>query len=599
MADRVDQRPAAATSPTLQRLRENATGFRHATTSARHASSIPLAVSVAGARAPLGGVDVRPVLTSAPAAFPSVSDVLSMDVVKFALPKVVSGGAGLDRRVRWVHVGEICEIAEYLTGGELVLTTGVALPADSPGLSRYVAALDDAGASGLVVGLGHRFTHSELPGSLRLTSDKRQFPLIVLGRDTPFVRFTAAVNRHIVHAQVEELQASEAMHRTFAEMALEGASAQEIIRQTARMIRRPVVLESLTHRVLEFDTATVDADLVLGDWERRSRMAQPAGRAAFDETNKWLIATVGARGHDWGRLIVLTDVTPAPADLMVLERAASALALQRLTAGESEPVEMRTHRGIIDDLLTHAHPIEEVARRTRALGVPLRGRRLLGVAVRQPHDEGARAQRPAPASPLAATVLQALATTGVPGLVGAVGTDLTAVLLSIGPRESENALMARLSEALRRSLTDPVIGVGSCVTDLADARRSLMEAERVAEAAGFAAEDRPFFRLPDVRIRGLLHLLREDARLQTFTERELGPLLVYDQRHGTRLLEALALYLDHGRNKSAAADASFMARSSFYDRLDRIEKVLHVDLQSVEICLSLHVAVMAHRLMAS
>jgi purine catabolism regulator len=219
-----------------------------------------------------------------------------MDVVKFALPKVVSGGAGLDRRVRWVHVGEICEIAEYLTGGELVLTTGVALPADSPGLSRYVAALDDAGASGLVVGLGHRFTHSELPGSLRLISDKRQFPLIVLGRDTPFVRFTAAVNRHIVHAQVEELQASEAMHRTFAEMALEGASAQEIIRQTARMIRRPVVLESLTHRVLEFDTATVDADLVLGDWERRSRMAQPAGRAAFDETNKWLIGTVGARG---------------------------------------------------------------------------------------------------------------------------------------------------------------------------------------------------------------------------------------------------------------------------------------------------------------
>ena len=186
----------------------------------------------------------------------------------------------------------------------------------------------------------------------------------------------------------------------------------------------------------------------------------------------------------------------------------------------------------------------------------------------------------------------------MPGLVGAVGTDLTAVLLSIGPRESENALMARLSEALRR-FDGPSDRGRICVTDLADARRSLMEAERVAEAAGFAAEDRPFFRLPDVRIRGLLHLLREDARLQTFTERELGPLLVYDQRHGTRLLEALALYLDHGRNKSAAADASFMARSSFYDRLDRIEKVLHVDLQSVEICLSLHVAVMAHRLMAS
>ena len=113
-------------SPAMQRHRENATGFRHATTSGRHATSKPLAVSVAGARARSSGVDVRPGPTLAPAAFPSVSDVLSMDVVRFALPRVVSGGAGLDRRVRWVHVGEICEIAEYLAGGELVLTTGVA-----------------------------------------------------------------------------------------------------------------------------------------------------------------------------------------------------------------------------------------------------------------------------------------------------------------------------------------------------------------------------------------------------------------------------------------------------------------------------------------
>ena len=260
---------------------------------ADHVEQIPAASSTSGLHTP--------------AAFPSVSDVLRMDVVKFALPKVVSGGAGLGRPVHWVHVGEICDIAKYLSGGELVLTTGVALPPDNPGLSHYVAALDDAGASGLVVGLGHRFAYGDLPGGLRSTADKRQFPLVVLGRDTPFVRFSAAVNRHIVHAQVEELQASEVIHRTFAEMALEGASAEEIIRQAARMTKRPVVLESLTHRVLDFNTGTVDAELVLDDWERRSRMAQIADRTGFNESNKWLITTVGARGHDWGRLIVLTD----------------------------------------------------------------------------------------------------------------------------------------------------------------------------------------------------------------------------------------------------------------------------------------------------
>ena len=36
-----------------------------------------------------------------------------------------------------------------------------------------------------------------------------------------------------------------------------------------------------------------------------------------------------------------------------------------------------------------------------------------------------------------------------------------------------------------------------------------------------------------------------------------------------------------------------MSRPSFYDRLRRIEKVLGVDLDDVETCLSLHVALIA------
>ena len=51
-------------------------------------------------------------------------------------------------------------------------------------------------------------------------------------------------------------------------------------------------------------------------------------------------------------------------------------------------------------------------------------------------------------------------------------------------------------------------------------------------------------------------------------------------------------YLTAGRNKSAAADAAHLSRPSFYERLHKIEKVLAVDLDSVESCLSLHVALL-------
>jgi purine catabolism regulator len=70
-----------------------------------------------------------------------------------------------------------------------------------------------------------------------------------------------------------------------------------------------------------------------------------------------------------------------------------------------------------------------------------------------------------------------------------------------------------------------IIAAGGLADSPLDARRSLAEASQVAEAA-LLTEHRPgYHRLQDVRLRGLLHLLRDDPRVRTFVERELKPLL--------------------------------------------------------------------------
>jgi purine catabolism regulator len=96
-----------------------------------------------------------------------------------------------------------------------------------------------------------------------------------------------------------------------------------------------------------------------------------------------------------------------------------------------------------------------------------------------------------------------------------------------------------------------------------------------------------------MRLRGLLHLLRDDTRLQTFAERELGPLLAADEAQGSQLLSCLAAYLEEGGNKAAAAQRAHLARPTFYQRLEQIERILGVDLDSAESRTSLHVALLA------
>ena len=108
---------------------------------------------------------------------------------------------------------------------------------------------------------------------------------------------------------------------------------------------------------------------------------------------------------------------------------------------------------------------------------------------------------------------------------------------------------------------------------------------------GDGSDRPPFYRLADLRLRGLLHLLRDDPRVQTFVERELGPLLASEP--DTSLLDVLAAYLAAGGNKAAAAKSSHLARPTFYERLRRIERILGTDLGSAESRTSLHVAMLA------
>jgi purine catabolism regulator len=131
------------------------------------------------------------------------------------------------------------------------------------------------------------------------------------------------------------------------------------------------------------------------------------------------------------------------------------------------------------------------------------------------------------------------------------------------------------------------------VESIRDVRRSFLEAEQVADVAVRQPDGRPYYRLPDLRLRGLLHLLRDDARLQTFAERELGALLTHDAQRGGDLARILRIYLDAGRNKAVAAQKAHLSRPAFYDRLRRLERILDTDLDDVESCLSLHVALLA------
>ncbi len=170
-------------------------------------------------------------------------------------------------------------------------------------MRAFIGDLAGVGVSGLVVELGRRYLDG-VPRVMVAAAERHGLPLVELRRATPFVRITEAVHALIVDAQLTELRATEEIHQRFTELSVEGADPGEVVRQAAELSGCPVVLENLSRQVLAYDPAGESAELLLDGWEQHSRRIRPEGRTAYDPDRGWLVTMVGARGQDWGRLLL-------------------------------------------------------------------------------------------------------------------------------------------------------------------------------------------------------------------------------------------------------------------------------------------------------
>lgn len=525
---------------------------------------------------------------------PTVNQVMDLDVIQKGRPRWIAGRRAGTNRVRWVHVSELVDIAHLLRGGELVLTTGVALPDDEAALSGYVSELADVGIAGLVVELGRHYL-GELPPGMIQTAIRRRIPLIALEREVAFVRVTEVVHALIIDAQLEELRRSEELHTAFTELTLRGAGPQEILRQVAGLSGLPVVLENLNHQAIELDAAGSSPPEILTDWEARSRGAVMTDRVGYDPGAGLLISRVGARGEDWARLALMCDDDPTTWHYMLLERATTSLALGRLVEREQAGERRQGQRTLLAAILDHSRADTELVARAEGLGIPVARRQLVALTVTPKDAANSREELDLSASlrPLADDVTVISSQLQVPMLVGVLDDGELKALCSLAPGDRVNLTLQKL--AIRIHDLAPfkiVIGVGSVGRGLTEARRSLVESGHVSQVAR-RMPDRLYHELGSLGIHSLLHVLKDDARLQSFIERELGPLLNSPDNQRRRLIETLDAYLSSGGNKNTAARKARISRSVLYQRLRHIESLLSVDLSDAVQITSIHVAFLA------
>ncbi|MCX4562203.1 PucR family transcriptional regulator [Streptomyces phaeochromogenes] len=511
----------------------------------------------------------------------SVRQVLALERVLAGEPEVVAGAGQLDRPVRWVHVAEAADVGVMLSGGEMVLTTGVLLAGDPEAQAEYIRSLHRAEASAVVLGLGRAFPTP--PEVMRRAAERCGLPMVVLHRPFPFAELTEEVQSRLVRRKFAAVSLSESVRTALTGLITAGAPLQRMLDEIASHSACPVVVTNLAHRVLATAGERSAVDDVLRDWERIAR------QAGGSEGDGWVRAELGGRGERWGRIVLCGYRGDAATGRLLADRGAEALVLHRMLGGTVHSWEEQSAESLLTDLVSGVVPARQLLPRARAAGLPVNRRTFVPLVVRD--TEAAQLDR----------VLRLL---GLPGLVAELADGVIAVLLSLASDQDAEALAAHFATRLRTEAGGGADGdCKAVVVAAADARTGwddvpagLREARHVADAVAEspAGLDLPVVvRLRDVHLRGLVRLLRDDPHVQSFAERELDGLLCGADAE-SELLPVLRTYLATGRNKSRTAQLHHVSRPALYRRLEAIEARLRVDLDDFEQAASVHIALLAH-----
>jgi purine catabolism regulator len=521
------------------------------------------------------------------------------DLVRDLDVRVVAGEAGLDRAVRWVHISELEDPTPWLSGGELLLTTGMPL-GDAERQREFVARLVGHELAGL--GLGTGFAHETVPEPLVAAAEEHGFPLVEVPYDVPFIAITEKAFSHLVNEHYAVLQRALSAHERLERIVLSERGLEGVAAALSSLISGPVVIFDARGEVLALrpGRTPLGEDVVEELAEELRERVRGGGRRGYapgpeigDPPSRALalpVARTPPEGHGgepaapqaW--LVAAKDGGPlAEFDRLMLHQAVTVVALELLRRRVVDDTERRLAGDVLTALVSGELAGADLARRLEPFG--LRDR--TGVLVLE-------APRPVKAATEDA-LARAVRDEAPAGLVAGTGR-FTCALLPSQPRRGEAAgdrsetadeELFALAERVRARVVMEVgaelpAGAGRPVA-AGDVRRAFHEARCALEARALAGGHGSGNGVATYRDLGsfqLLLSLQEDEALRLFCDSILAPIEEGEGAYGGELMRSLEAFIECNGQWERAARALYCHRHTLRYRIRRVEELTGRSLDS-------------------
>ena len=211
--------------------------------------------------------------------------------------ELAAGSPDGDRGVRWVSISEHEDPTPWLSGGEVVLTTGYNLDTAAK-QKAYVARI--ASTRSPLWASGPASTTRSVPDAILEAAKKHDMPLFEVPYEMPFIAITEAAAARLVSEQYDALARGSKVHEQLERLVIDGGGIDEITSSIAGAVGgSALVFDAALRQVARHPSKGSPGPRT---WSRSPRRSRPAWieRCRRDVVRAGGAARPGSRGAGSG-----------------------------------------------------------------------------------------------------------------------------------------------------------------------------------------------------------------------------------------------------------------------------------------------------------
>lgn len=533
----------------------------------------------------------------------NTTDVIISDLLRLAFPlntELIAAPGAARRQVKWVVLLTGWEeLSAQVQEGDLVLMPpALQMRLTTPQWKQRLARFAEINIASLVL-------FENVPEAVFAEAKEYDVPILLVPNSTSMREANRAAVALLVDRQSATSERGLQLYRTLSEMSREEQGLDAMTEVVCKLTNKIVIVQDKRLDIVSIQVPAgnqLELDPLLEELSKREelpsvlRNRKAAARAHQSYWQQVLpIENVGrlispivsgdrARGY-------VSVVGPADdldmIDTLAVEHAAAAFALEMAKAKAVSEAKKALRGDFLEGLLAGTLPQKEIER--------LEGR--LDHDTRQPHAilTFAWAEPHAPSlRRLETAVHWVLNNHSRNALVHLYGDKYVCVfqtLKNMEDMDSAYELGRRVWSEVEREFpkTSFIAGMSGPAQTLAEWPRVYNEALQAMQL-GYRLQLGEVVEFSSLGVYKLLGQLEEIPAVREFTNQVVGPLVAYDEKHNSALVQTMDAYFAHHGNISQTAESLFIHRNTLLYRLDRIQELTQHDLNQSNMRMGLHLA---------